>query len=85
MRIFPILTAIRILITAGTTAANCPGISVATNASQPIAISVEKPQDKFYLTSPAVLENELLYARTFWPQGLPGLNRGAQGSCSAMN
>ena len=75
MRIFRFLTAIRVLITAGTTAANCPGIPVATNPSQPIAISVEKPRQEIDLISPTALEGEVLYCPVFSLQRLPMLNR----------
>jgi hypothetical protein len=65
MKIFRLLTAIRIIITAGTTAANCPGIPVATNASEPIAISVEKHHQQVGPSSPTVSESELPFPRVF--------------------
>jgi len=44
MKIFRLLTAIRVLVsTVGTTAANGPGIPPAPNVPQLVAIAVEEP------------------------------------------
>jgi hypothetical protein len=84
MRIFRILTAIRILVTTlGTTAANAPGIPVATKASRPVAIYVAKHHERIDILSPLVLEGEVPYSAEFLLQRLLVLNRSTEKSCAS--
>jgi hypothetical protein len=70
MRVFPLLTAVRILITVGTTSANSPTILVATNTQQPVAISVAGPYRQIDEKSLPVLDSEALYSSVFSQQRL---------------
>jgi hypothetical protein len=70
MRVFPLLTAVRILITVGTTSANSPTILVATNTQQPVAISVAGPYRQIDVKSLPVLDSEALYSSVFSQQCL---------------
>ena len=86
MKIFRILTAIRVVLTTvGITAANGPGIPVATNAPPPVAIAVGKVRQQINTPSPPVLESEAVHFPVFWRQRSLVHDRTTEQSCSVMN
>ena len=86
MRIFRLLTAIRVILTTvGITAANGPGIPVATNAPQPVAIAVEEVHQQIDIPSPSVLESEARYSPARLRQGWLVYDRSTEKSCSVVN
>jgi hypothetical protein len=85
MRMFPLLTAVRILITVGTTSANSPTILPATNTQKPVAVSIAAPYRQIDVKSLPVLDSEALYSSVFSQSALASAQWGTERFRPAAN